>query len=80
MSPNSMVHILGDKMLNSIFLATDPVTVESIIVDYAAWEQTSHNLDLRSYDYLHPTTKKNLSIREHRNADGAHRYHEEIKV
>ena len=72
----------GDKTPNSIFLATDPVAAESIIADYVAKEQTSHNLDLRPHDYLHLAAKEGLGIDEHRSADGTYRFieYEEVEV
>lgn len=61
----------GDKTPNSIFLATDPVAVESVIGDYVAKEQT-RQMNLRPHDYLHLAAKENLGIHEHRSADGTY--------
>jgi len=70
----------GDKTPNSIFLATDPVAVESIIADYVAAEQTYHKFDLRPHDYLHWAAKENLGIHEHRKSDGSYSLIEYIQV
>lgn len=62
----------GDKTPNSLFFATDPVALESIIGDYIAEEQSYHNLNPRPHDYLHQAAKENLGTHEHRKTKGGY--------
>jgi hypothetical protein len=56
---------------NSIFLGTDPVAVESVMVDYLIAEQEYHGVPLLSHDYLHDAMDYHgLGIHEHRDAQG----------
>jgi hypothetical protein len=61
----------GGPTPNSIFVAQDPVAVESVMIDYLIAEQEFHGIALLSHEYLHDAmTYHNLGVHEHRDAQG----------
>lgn len=49
---------------NSVFVATDPVALESLLVYFVNREREARELQIRSHDYLHLAEQKGLGIHE----------------
>lgn len=64
----------GGQTPNSIFMATDPVAHESVMLDYLVAERVYHGRDLRSHQFLEDAmTVYGLGIHEHGDANGRYR-------
>ncbi len=70
----------GADTPSSLFLAKDPVALESVIGDMVAAEQIRHNVELRPHDYLHLAFEKNLGIHEHCNQDGRYMHINYVEI
>lgn len=53
-----------DGVPNSIFFATDPVAMESVLLHFVNRERDAKGLEIRSHDYLHAAARRGLGIHE----------------